>query len=84
MIKKILGFFIILYQKIISPALPGACRFYPTCSEYALNAIEEYGAVKGSVKAVLRLLRCQPFSAGGYDPVIKRTTVKNKIRHITS
>ncbi len=84
MTKKILSFFIILYQKIISPALPGRCRFYPSCSEYALNAISEHGAAVGLLKAVLRLLRCQPFSAGGYDPVVKRTKVENKIKHITS
>ncbi|VAV82357.1 Membrane protein insertion efficiency factor YidD [hydrothermal vent metagenome] len=84
MAKKILSFFIILYQKIISPALPSTCRFYPSCSEYALGAIAEHGAVVGLLKAVLRLLRCQPFSSGGFDPVVKRTTVENKIKHITS
>jgi putative membrane protein insertion efficiency factor len=45
------------------------CRFYPTCSEYALNAIEKYGALKGSIMAVKRIFRCNPFNKGGYDPV---------------
>jgi len=57
------------YQVIISPWLPPSCRFVPTCSEYAREAIERYGAVRGTGMAVWRLLRCQPFCAGGYDPV---------------
>lgn len=70
MLKKILSFFIILYQKIISPALPDACRFYPSCSEYALDAIEAHGSLVGLWKSMCRLLRCHPFSAGGFDPVL--------------
>ncbi len=57
------------YQRAISPALPPACRFTPTCSEYAWQAIDRYGALKGSWLAVKRLLRCHPFHPGGYDPV---------------
>ena len=58
------------YRKFISP-LKGrsTCRFYPTCSQYGLEAIEKYGALKGSLLAVWRILRCNPFSHGGYDPV---------------
>jgi putative membrane protein insertion efficiency factor len=59
-----------LYQKIISPGLPeGTCRFYPSCSHYGYQAIYKYGALKGSIMAVWRVLRCNPFNDGGYDPV---------------
>jgi putative membrane protein insertion efficiency factor len=56
---------------ILSPtsAENAGCRFYPTCSQYAIEAIERYGAFKGSIMAVKRILRCNPFNKGGYDPV---------------
>lgn len=57
------------YQLWISPLLPAACRYYPTCSAYAIEAIEKYGAVRGSWLAVRRITRCHPFRSGGYDPV---------------
>ena len=57
------------YQVAISPLLPSACRFYPTCSQYAVEAFERYGFLKGGWLALRRLLRCQPFCVGGYDPV---------------
>jgi putative membrane protein insertion efficiency factor len=58
------------YQKVISPALPeGTCRFYPSCSHYGYQAIYKYGAIKGSVMAAWRVLRCNPFNHGGFDPV---------------
>ena len=57
------------YQRAISPLLPDACRFAPTCSVYAYEAISRYGAFKGTWLAVRRLVRCQPFCTGGYDPV---------------
>ena len=60
------------YKRWISPALPNACRFVPTCSEYAMEAIERHGAVRGSLLAGWRLLRCHPFARGGYDPVPQR------------
>jgi hypothetical protein len=59
------------YKWVISPMFPPACRYTPTCSEYAMEAIERYGVVRGGLKAFLRLLRCHPFKKGGYDPVIK-------------
>lgn len=58
-----------VYKAVISPFLPPACRFEPTCSEYARQAIEKYGAVKGSWMGLKRILRCQPFCRGGHDPV---------------
>jgi putative membrane protein insertion efficiency factor len=67
--KKLLIRLVRLYQKYISPALPPSCRFTPTCSQYAVEAIEKYGAGKGVLLALWRLLRCNPFSRGGYDPV---------------
>ncbi|MEW6458769.1 MAG: membrane protein insertion efficiency factor YidD [Bacillota bacterium] len=56
------------YQVAISPLFPSTCRFYPTCSEYAVQAIGKYGLMRGGLKAVRRILRCHPFSPGGYDP----------------
>ena len=58
-----------LYQKTISPLLPECCRFYPTCSRYAVEALQTHGFIKGTALAVWRLMRCQPFCRGGYDPV---------------
>ena len=57
------------YRRFFSPLLPAACRFEPTCSQYALDAIEMHGAFKGGWLTLRRLLRCQPFSRGGFDPV---------------
>jgi putative membrane protein insertion efficiency factor len=62
-------FLIKLYKIFLSPFLPPACRFYPTCSEYALEAIKKHGALKGSYLAVRRILRCHPLCEGGFDPV---------------
>jgi uncharacterized protein len=58
-----------VYKAMISPFLPPACRFEPTCSEYAKQAVEKYGAVKGTWLGVKRILRCHPFCKGGHDPV---------------
>ena len=58
-----------LYQRYISPVKVTRCPYFPTCSNYGLEAIEKYGAVKGSALAVWRIMRCNPFSRGGYDPV---------------
>ncbi len=58
-----------IYQRYISPALPPSCRFVPTCSEYGYEAIAKYGIIKGSRLAAWRVLRCNPFGRGGYDPV---------------
>ena len=67
--KKILIAGIKLYQKYISPMKRTKCPYIPTCSQYGLEAIQKYGALKGSALAVWRILRCNPFSKGGFDPV---------------
>jgi uncharacterized protein len=58
------------YKWALSPLLPPACRYVPSCSEYALEAVDRYGAVRGGLMAFWRLLRCHPFAKGGYDPVV--------------
>lgn len=67
--KRVLLALIRFYQTAISPWRPGCCKYIPTCSNYAVQAIERFGAFKGTGLAVWRLLRCNPFSRGGYDPV---------------
>lgn len=60
------------YKWLVSPLFPPACRYVPTCSEYAMEAVERYGVIRGSLVAGWRLLRCHPFARGGYDPVVKK------------
>jgi putative membrane protein insertion efficiency factor len=67
--KTILIALIKFYKYFISPVLPGSCRFHPSCSEYALEAVGRYGAVKGTYLALRRIARCHPFHPGGFDPV---------------
>ena len=67
--KRLLMALIRFYRKHISPNTPPACRFSPTCSAYALEALEVHGAFKGTMLSLWRILRCNPFSKGGYDPV---------------
>jgi len=69
MIKKILLVFIKSYQYLLSPVLGPSCRFYPTCSNYAYEAILRYGPLKGLIFTFKRIIRCHPFNAGGIDPV---------------
>lgn len=69
-LKKLILFLIHTYQVTLSPRFSGgACRFTPTCSQYAAEAIETHGLIKGSALAFWRILRCNPFCKGGYDPV---------------
>ena len=67
--KYLLIFFVKIYRKIISPLKPPCCRFTPTCSQYAIDALRVHGAIKGSWLAIKRICRCNPFCDGGYDPV---------------
>jgi putative membrane protein insertion efficiency factor len=60
---------ILIYRKYISPLKPPVCRFYPTCSQYAMESLEKYGIIRGGLKAFMRILKCHPFHPGGYDPV---------------
>lgn len=71
-ITWILRVLIKIYKWFISPVLPGSCRFYPSCSSYTLEAINTHGPFKGSWLGMLRIARCQPWNAGGYDPVPKK------------
>ena len=67
--KHVLILFVRAYQVGISPLLPASCRYYPSCSMYAVEALEKHGAARGAWLAARRVLRCHPFRAGGYDPV---------------
>ena len=67
--KRLLIAMVKFYRRNISPLRPPCCRYIPTCSQYALEALEKYGALKGSWLALRRFLRCNPFHKGGYDPV---------------
>jgi putative membrane protein insertion efficiency factor len=68
-VKRILIAMLRFYKRYISPLLPDACIYTPTCSEYAMEAIRKHGAFKGTGLAIWRVLRCNPFAKGGYDPV---------------
>lgn len=69
MLVRVLTGVIRLYRLVLSPWLPGHCRFYPTCSHYAEEALRRWGVLKGGWLALKRILRCHPFHPGGYDPV---------------
>ncbi len=69
LMSKILIALIVFYQKYISPLKPATCRFYPSCSDYAIQAIQKHGFYKGIFLAIRRILKCHPYHAGGYDPV---------------
>ena len=80
MLKSFLLLIIKIYRSYISPLTPNTCRFYPTCSEYSYTAIERFGVVKGGWMSVKRIVRCNPFNDGGYDPVpeLKVSQTKEK------
>jgi len=69
MFGKILVMLVRIYQICISPLTAPSCRFYPTCSEYAITAVKRYGPLKGTYMGIRRILRCNPWNPGGYDPV---------------
>jgi len=75
-VKRVLLALLKAYQRWISPALPRRCRYEPTCSAYAVEAIGRFGAARGVLLAAWRLLRCNPFSHGGFDPVPRNFTLR--------
>jgi putative membrane protein insertion efficiency factor len=75
-VKRLLLASIAAYRRWISPAIPRRCRYEPTCSAYAATSIERFGAARGSLLATWRLLRCNPLSHGGFDPVPERFTLR--------
>lgn len=73
-----------LYQRFVSPALPRRCKYHPTCSAYAVDAVRRFGVMRGLVLAGWRLLRCNPLSHGGYDPVAAQTLFKRPRREVAA
>lgn len=74
--SSILIFPIKIYQQLISPLFPGACRFHPTCSQYSIEALENHGVFKGTLLSIKRIAKCHPWGGSGYDPVPKRIPPK--------
>ena len=74
--KKIFIGLIRGYQRFISPLFPPSCRYYPTCSNYSVQAIQKHGVIKGSIMGISRILRCHPFVKGGYDPVPEQFSIR--------
>jgi len=65
-----------IYKAVLSPWLPPSCRYVPSCSEYAMEAVERFGTISGSMMAARRMLRCHPFVKGGYDPVVRASATE--------
>lgn len=78
--KTLLVLFVRGYQVALSPLLPAACRYHPTCSQYAIEALEKHGALRGSWLAMKRIARCHPFRPGGFDPVPEPTSPESSRR----
>jgi len=76
-VKLVVIQFLRAYKWLVSPLLPPACRYVPTCSEYAIEAVERYGSLRGGLRAMWRIMRCHPFARGGYDPVATPEDRKN-------
>lgn len=84
--RRILIGFVRMYRLILSPHIGGACRYTPTCSEYSIEALERYGAVKGSILSIHRIMRCNPWGGHGYDPPIwyaERRATEDETEHET-
>lgn len=77
--NRLLVMLIRTYQLVISPYLPPACRYLPTCSQYAIDALERHGTLRGSWLAIKRIGRCHPFHTGGFDPVPERTAPEKQL-----
>lgn len=77
--KQLFIGFVRLYQKFISPLFPPSCRYYPTCSNYAVVALQKHGAIRGTLMAVARIARCHPFVPGGFDPVPDKFSLRRNI-----
>jgi putative membrane protein insertion efficiency factor len=69
--RRAVVFFLRAYKYLLSPMLPAACRYVPTCSEYGMEAVERFGVCRGVARMTWRVLRCHPFAKGGYDPVTR-------------
>jgi len=76
--RRVVAAPIVAYQRLVSPALPRRCKYEPTCSAYAVQSIRDFGILRGLVLAAWRLLRCNPFSHGGYDPVSAQTLFRER------
>lgn len=82
--KYLLKLLVHFYRYLISPLLPNRCIYYPTCSSYALEALETHGAIKGTLLILKRILRCNPLAKGGYDPVPEKGCWHNGVHPCTS
>lgn len=78
MLKKLFLKVIRFYQIVISPLKPPTCRFYPTCSQYGLESIQRFGAIRGGFLTIKRIVKCHPFHPGGFDPVPEKKQSQNK------
>src|SRR2546428_1406637 len=81
--RDLLLYMLRAYRWAISPMFLPACRYVPTCSEYAMEAVDRYGALRGGLMAIWRVLRCHPFAKGGYDPVVKPKDSNPAAREVT-
>jgi len=79
-IETLLVGLIRFYQVVISPGIPSRCKYYPSCSQYALDAVREYGVARGFILAFWRVLRCNPLSYGGHDPVSRQKLFRGRVR----
>jgi uncharacterized protein len=75
--RRLVVILIRFYQLTISPLLPHSCRYYPSCSDYAITVYKEYGIIKGTFLSIKRILKCNPFFAGGYDPAPSKEELKH-------
>lgn len=77
--KRVVIWLVNQYQRFISPLFPPSCRYYPTCSNYMLQSVQRFGILKGGIMGIARILRCNPFVRGGYDPVPKKFSLRTNM-----